>query len=227
MPDAGRGMLHQDCPVERQLAGLREVDPRDREDGDQHREAAEDGVDQEFERGVDPTALAPDPDEEIERNQHGLPEDIEEDEVQRQEDAGGGGLQEEQQQDELFESTGGRVGDDDRDQEEQGIQAEQEEAEAVDAEVIADPQRGNPLERFLELQVEVAHALLESTDDRDHEGQGEHGGQDPELFDDAPRDRGRQRDEESAHQGKHEDQGQPGQVGGQRVPAHAPDFQGR
>src|SRR3984893_7156516 len=227
MPDPRRRMLHQDRPVERQLAGLREVDPRDRKDGDQHREAAEDGVDQEFEGGVDPPALAPDPDEEIERNQHRLPEDIEEDEVQRQENAGGGGLQEEQQQDELFESTGGRVGGDDRDQEEQGIQAEQEEAEAVDAEVIADPQRGNPLQRFLELQVEVAHALLESTDDRDHQGQGEHRRQDPELFDDAPRDRGRQRDEEGANQGEHEDQRQPRHVAGQRVPAHAPDFQGR
>src|SRR6202521_5968547 len=150
MPDAGRRMLHQYRPVERQLAGLREVDARDREDGDQHREAADDGVDQEFERGVDPTALAPDPDQEVQRNQHRLPEDIEEDEVQRQEDAGGGGLQEEQQQDELFEPTGGRVGDDDRDQEEHGIQAEQEEAQAVDAEVIANPQRRNPLERSLE-----------------------------------------------------------------------------
>src|SRR5713101_8018714 len=227
MPDARRRMLHQNRPVERQLARLREVDPRDREDGDQHREAAEDGVDQEFEGGVDPTALAPDPDQEVERNQHRLPEDIEEDEVERQKDAGGGGLQEEQQQDELFESTGGRVGDDDRDQEEQGIQAEQEEAQAVDAEVIADPQRGNPLQRFLELQVEVAHALLESTDDRYHQGQGEHRRQDPKLFDDAPRDRRRQRDEEGANQGEYEDQRQPRHVGGQRVPAHAPDFQGR
>src|SRR5260370_36480548 len=139
MPDPSRRMLHQDRPAERQLTRLREVDPSDREDGHQHREAAEDGVDQEFERGVDPTALAPDSDQEVERNQHRLPEDIEEDEVERQEDAGGGGLQEEQQQDELFESTGGWVGDDDRDQEEQGIQAEQEEAQAIDAEVIADP----------------------------------------------------------------------------------------
>src|ERR1700686_3098777 len=227
MPHPRRRMLHQDRPVERQLAGLREVDPGDREDGDQHREAAEDRVDQEFERGVDPTSLAPHPDQEVERNQHRLPEDIEEDEVQRQEDAGGGGLQEEQQQDELFESTGGRVGEDDGDQEEQGIQAEQEEAQAVDAEVIADSQRGNPLQRFLELQVEIAHALLESTDDRDHQGQREHRGEDPELFDDAPSDRRRERDEEGANQGEHEDQRQPRHVGGQGVPAHAPNFQGR
>src|ERR1700730_13173769 len=209
MPDPRRRMLHQDRPVERQLARLREVDPRDRQDRDQHREAADDGVDQEFECGVDPTALAPYPDQEVERNQHRLPEDIEEDEVQRQEDAGGGGLQDEEQQDELLEAAGGRVGDDDRDHEEQRIQAEQEEAQAVDAQVIADPQRGNPLQCFFELQVEVAHARLESTDDRYHQDQREHRGQDPKLFDDAPGDRGRQRDEERANQGEHEDQRQP------------------
>src|ERR1700736_4383045 len=104
MPDPRRRMLHQDRPVERQLARLREVDPRDREDGDQHREAANDGVDEEFERGVDPAALAPDPDQEVERNQHRLPEDIEEDEVKRQEYAGGRGFQDQEQKDELLEA---------------------------------------------------------------------------------------------------------------------------
>src|SRR5712691_5908762 len=166
MPDPRRGMLHQDRPVETQLPRLREVDAGDGQDGDQHREAADDGVDQEFERGVDPAALAPDPDQEVERNQHRFPEDIEEDEVERQQNAGGRGLQDEEQEDELLEAGRERGGDDDRDQKEQRIQAQQEEAQAVDTEVIADPQRGNPLTGFLELQVESTHALLESSDQR-------------------------------------------------------------
>src|SRR5207253_8908520 len=118
MPDPGHGMLHQHRPVETQLARLREVDPRDAEDGDQHREAADDRVDQEFEGGVDAAALAPDPDQEVERNQHRLPEDIEEDEVERQENARGGGFQDQKQEDEFLQSGGRRVGHDDRDQKE-------------------------------------------------------------------------------------------------------------
>src|SRR5207302_10255048 len=119
MPDPGHGMLHHQRPIETQPARLREVDPRNAEDGDQHREAADDGVDQEFEGGVDAAALAPDADQEVERNQHRLPEDIEEDEVERQENAGGGGFQDQKQEDEFLEAGGRRVGQVDRDQEEQ------------------------------------------------------------------------------------------------------------
>ena len=118
MPDPGHRMLHQHRPVEAQLSGLREVDPGDTEDRDQHREASDDGIDQEFEGGVDTAALAPDADKEVERNQHRLPEDVEKDQVERQENPRGRGLQDQQQEDEFFQSRGGRVGDDDRDQEE-------------------------------------------------------------------------------------------------------------
>src|SRR5207302_694420 len=208
-------------------ARLREVDPGDGEDRDQHREAADDRVDQEFEGGVDAAALAPDPDQEVERNQHRLPEDIEEDEVERQENARGGGFQDQKQEDEFLEAGGRRVGHDDRDQEEQRVEAEQEETQAIDAEVIADPERGDPPKHLLELEVEAADALLESPDDRQHQGERDHRGQDPQLFDDAAGDRGRQHDEEGTNQGNHQDQGQPRHVGGQRVPAHAPHFQGQ
>ena len=227
MPDPGHGMLHQHRPIETQLARLREVDPRNAEDGDQHREAADDGVDQEFEGGVDAAALAPDADQEVERNQHRLPEDVEEDEVERQQNPRGRGLQNQEQEDELLQPRGRRVGDDDRDQKEQRVQAEQEETQAVDPEVIADPQRRDPAKRLLELEVEAAHALLESPDDRQYQREGDHRGQNPELFDHAPGDRGCQCDEEGANQGHHQDQGQPGNVGGQRVPAHAAGFQGK
>ena len=82
-------MLHQHRPVEAELAGLAEADPRDGKDRNQHREAADHGVDQELERGVDPAAFAPHPDQEIQRDQHRLPEHIEKDEVEGKENSGG------------------------------------------------------------------------------------------------------------------------------------------
>src|SRR5712691_2732286 len=112
-------MLDEHGPVEAELPRLREVDRGDGKNGDQHGEAAHDGIDQEFERRIDPPTFAPGTDEEVERNQHRLPEDIEENQVERQQDAGGGGLQDEEQQDELLKARRARVGDGDRDQEEQ------------------------------------------------------------------------------------------------------------
>src|SRR2546425_11723493 len=137
-------MLHQHGPVETQLSRLREVDPGNAEDGDQHREAADDGVDQEFEGGVDAAAFAPDADQEVERNQHSLPEDVEEDEVERQEDAGGRGLQDQEQEDELLQAGGRRVGDDEGEQKQQRGQAGPGEAQSVDAQGTAGPPQGGP-----------------------------------------------------------------------------------
>ena len=77
-------MLDEYRPVEARLAGLREGDGDNRQDRDQHGEAPDDRVDQELEGGVNPRALAPDPDQEVEGNEHRLPEDIEEDEIERQ-----------------------------------------------------------------------------------------------------------------------------------------------
>ena len=120
-----------------------------------------------------------------------------------------------------------RVGDRDRDQEQESIQPEEKEAQAIDTEVIADSKRGDPRARFLELQVQVAHALLEATDDRKHQGQREHRGEDAELLDDAGGDRGGQRHEQRAGHWDDQHQRQPGDTRGQRVPVHAPTFQGR
>ncbi len=62
------------------------------EDADQHQQAAGHGEEEELDRGVDPPLAAPDPDEQVHRDQHDLPEDVEEEEVpgeQRAEHAGG------------------------------------------------------------------------------------------------------------------------------------------
>src|SRR5438093_11113754 len=180
-------MLNEHRPVEAQLAGLREGDRGDGQDGDEHGKAAEDGVDQELEGGVDALALAPDPDQEVEGNEHRLPEHIEEDEIEGQEDAGSGGLEDQQQQDELLQSRRGRARDKDGDQKQQRVQPEEEETQAIDPEVVADADRRHPLASFLELEVKVADALLESADDDQHQPSGDQGTSTPDLSDDAPR----------------------------------------
>src|SRR5881396_2492296 len=179
-------MLDEHGPVEAQLAGLREGDRGNGQDRDQHGKATEDGVDQELEGSVNALALAPDPDQEVEGNQHRLPEHIEEDEIEGQEDAGGGRLQDQQQQDELLQSRRGRARDQDGEQKQQRVQPEEEETQAIDPEVVADADRRHPLASFLELEVKVADALLESADDDQHQRQGDHGSENPDLFDDAP-----------------------------------------
>src|SRR3989441_9570164 len=141
-------MLNENRPVEAQLAGLREGDRGDGQDSDQHGKAAEDGVDQELEGRIDALALTPDPDQEVEGNQHRLPEDIEEDEIERQQDAGGGGLEDQQQQDELLQPRGGRAGYQDSDQKQQSVQSQEEEAQPIDPEVVADADRRHPWASF-------------------------------------------------------------------------------
>src|SRR5207249_11741978 len=144
-------MLDEHRPVETQLAGLREVDGGDRQDRDQHGEATDDGVDQELEGGVDPWALAPDSDQEVQGNQHCFPEDIEEDEIERQQDAGGGSLEDQQQQDELLQSKRSRAVHQDRDQKQQTVQRETAEAQPVAADVVTDAERRYPLTNFPDL----------------------------------------------------------------------------
>ena len=57
------------------------------EERDQHQHAARERVEEELHGGVDAPLVAPDPDEEVHRDEHRLPEHVEEEEVERDEDA--------------------------------------------------------------------------------------------------------------------------------------------
>ncbi len=69
-----------------------EVEP---EDGDQHQQRAEHRKEHKLDGGIDATRAAPDPDEEIHRDQHHFPEDVEEEQVEGAEDADHAGREEE------------------------------------------------------------------------------------------------------------------------------------
>ena len=82
-------------------AGHRLMVIREPDDGDEHQHAARHRVEDELDRGVDAALVAPDPDEEIHRNQHRVPEDVEQEQVERDEDADHGGFEREHEEREL------------------------------------------------------------------------------------------------------------------------------
>ena len=86
--------LRQLQDVEGEDAGLLVVRPVGGDDADQHQQRAKEGVEEELHRGVDPVRAAPDPDQQRHRNQHQLPEDVEEEHVEGDEDPQHPGLEE-------------------------------------------------------------------------------------------------------------------------------------
>src|SRR6266481_7325466 len=103
------------------------------EDGDQHEEAPEQREEHELDGGIDASGPAPHPDQEVHRDEHQLPEDVEEEEIRRQERAQHPGLEDEQESEELLHpprDVAPRGEDDDRHQE--GGEEDEEEAHAVD-----------------------------------------------------------------------------------------------
>ena len=69
------------------------IEPQDR---DQQEQTAQLREDEELHRGIGPTLVSPDGDQEIHRNQHQLPQEIEQEEIQRNKDAQDAGKDPEQ-----------------------------------------------------------------------------------------------------------------------------------
>src|SRR2546422_6017212 len=57
----------------------------ERQDPQEHQNRTQQGVEEEFDGGVELPWTSPDPDQEIHRDQHDLPEDVEEEEIERDE----------------------------------------------------------------------------------------------------------------------------------------------
>ena len=144
------------------------------EDGDQHEEGAHQRVEDELDGGVDAVGPAPDPDDEIHRDQHRLPEDVEEEEVEGHEDAEHARLEQEHGDGELFPAPLHRVprGEQCERHEERGQQHE-EQADAVHAQVIRDPERRHP--RALLHELVVGGGGVEAGVERHGEHEGDAG----------------------------------------------------
>ena len=127
--------------VERLLAGV-EVERQHR---DQHDHGADERVDEELDRGVDPARSSPEPDEEVHREQDDLPEDVEEEEVEGAEDAEQAGLEEEEERHVRLHALLDVERVVDADDPEQAGQQDQRQREPVDPEEVVDVEGGDPV----------------------------------------------------------------------------------
>ena len=115
------------------------------EDAEQHHDRAGERIEEELDRGVQPPRAAPDPDEEVHRDEHHLPEHVEQEHVEGAEDAQHPRLQQQHEDVESAHAVGDRGprGQDRDEAEERGEEHEQG-ADAVHREEVVDPDRGDP-----------------------------------------------------------------------------------
>jgi hypothetical protein len=114
-------------------------------DADQHEERADHRVDEELQTRVDAPLAAPDPDDEVHRDEHRLPHHVEEEQVERHEDAEHPGREEEEER-----VVRARLATDRgeapvrREQHDEGREEDHHQGDAVESERESDPPRGNP-----------------------------------------------------------------------------------
>ena len=139
--------------VEGVLPGLRVgVVVVQRQDAEQHHDAADQGVQEELDGRVEPAVAAPDADQEVHRDQHHLPEQEEQQEVERHEGADHPGLEEEQEDVVLLHPLGDRrPRRQDGDDAHQRRQQDHQRREAVHAEVVPGADRRDPRRALHEL----------------------------------------------------------------------------
>ena len=156
--------------VERVDARERVVVEVERQDAEQHHDAADQRVEEELDRRVEPVGAAPDADEEVHRHQHHFPEQEEQQEVQRHERAEHPGLQHEQEDVVLLHPLGDR-----RPRRQHGNrphhrrQQDEQHAEAVDAEEVLGTHRRDPRRALDELEVGVRRVVPEPERHGNHE----------------------------------------------------------
>ncbi len=115
-----------------------DAEPQDRR---QHEGRAQGRVDHELDRGVDAVVRAPDPDQEVHRDQRDLEEHEEEDEVERDEHPEETGLEDQHRHHVHLEVLLHRCRGEDRDREQEGGEDDEQQRDAVDADVPRDPPR--------------------------------------------------------------------------------------
>ena len=164
-----RGQMQQ---VERRAADLRVVQRRQVQDGDQHQQAAGQRVEQEFQRRVDTPLAAPHADQKIHRDQHDFPEDVEQEQINRDEGADHPGLQNEEADQVFLDPLGHAApGGQHHQRRQQRGQQDQEQTDAVHAYVVGHAEVGNPGVVLDELEVRARGVELQQQAERDDEGQ--------------------------------------------------------
>jgi hypothetical protein len=166
----GEGRLAQGLDREGDAAGRVGAEDRGRDRPDQHQERADERVDDHLDRCADPVAGAPGADQEVERHQHQVEAEDEEEQVLSEEAAERRGLAEPEHE----EVVAGTVRHlqrrpQGRRRPEQRGQQHQEDADAVDAELEADAELRDPA--LVDDVLEIPPRRIEAgdQDDRQHE----------------------------------------------------------
>ena len=151
----GQRHLVEQLQVEAQTAecvpGLKhQVDDRG-----QHQQRSGHREQHEFDRGVNLAPVAPDSDEEVHRDQHHFPENVEQENVDRQQRAQKSGLEHQHEKAELARPfsniAAGRVEQRQRNQD--GSQQDEQQADSVNAEMVGDSELRNPVVLLDELKI--------------------------------------------------------------------------
>jgi len=141
------------------------------DDPDQHEDASREGEEDELDRRIHPVGTAPDADEQKHRDQHELPEDEKEKQVEGDKDADHRGLHDQQCEEELLHPGVDRPpGHAHAEHAEQCREHHEEHADAVDADRVLDAPDGDP--RVALDKLHVVGALVEFGEERQREDQG-------------------------------------------------------
>ncbi|MNS66000.1 hypothetical protein D3C72_991940 [compost metagenome] len=138
----------------------------------QHQHRAEEGVQEELQRGVDAARAAPDTDDQEHRDQHRLEEHVEQHRVGGGEDTDGDAFQDQEGGHVLVDALVDRApGADQRQHRHQRGEQDQRDRNAVHAQVVADVVGGDPGAGLDELQRVVPHVVAAEQRQAGHEGQ--------------------------------------------------------
>ena len=127
------------------------------QDGHQHQQRADERVEDELDRRVDAVGAAPDADDQVHRHQDDFPEDVEEEHVQGQEDAQHAHFQDQEGDHVLLHAVlDGLEAGQDADPRQRGGEQDQDQRDAVDADVVVDAEGRQPGRLLLELELRAA-----------------------------------------------------------------------
>ena len=153
----GEAEASQRLVAEGEVPGGAAVRDRHGQDGDEHQQGADQGVDHELDRGVDAACATPDPDDQVHRDQADLPEDVEEEQVERHEDAEHPDHQQQHGRVVLLDPRlDGGPGVEDRHHRQHRGQDHQHHGEPIDAHRVAHAEGGDPGVVLAELELGTA-----------------------------------------------------------------------
>ena len=140
--------------VEARQPGRHAVVIAERQDGDEHEHAAGHRVEHEFDGGVYAIVVSPDPNQEIHRDEHRVPEHVEQEKVERDEHADHRRLEREHEHRECLHTAVDRLPrGQQRERGQESRQHDQEQADAVDADEVVDAERRDPGVALHELKI--------------------------------------------------------------------------